>query len=224
MNFKVRSQLRLLPVTIAVMLLLLAFKAVGLVRAATTPEPPAHKSAGAAPAAAAPAAATSMPNAAPATVLPGTPAPARTAPADLPSEAERALLLDLRHRRAELDTRDATLAAREAVLTATEKRLATRLEELNNLQGRLQAMERARKAREEQNWQGLVKLYEQMKPRDAATIFNDLDKSVLLAVLDRMKEAKAAAVLAAMQPDRARLATTELARLRTRDSTPASPG
>ena len=27
-----------------------------------------------------------------------------------------------------------------------------------------------------------------MKPRDAATIFNDLDMPVLLAVVDRMKE------------------------------------
>ena len=212
MMFKFRSQLRLLPATIAMMLLLLGIKAVGLVRAATTPEPPAH------PAAAAPAPTASAPTA------PAMPAPARPPPADAPSDAERALLLDLRHRRVELDTRDATLAAREALLTATEKRLATRLEELNNLQGRLQAMERARKAREEQNWQGLVKLYEQMKPRDAATIFNDLDKTVLLAVLDRMKEPKAAAILAAMQPDRARLATTDLARLRTRDSTPAAPG
>ena len=48
-----------------------------------------------------------------------------------------------------------------------------------------------------------------MKPRDAAAIFNDLDMPVLLQVLDRMKEAKAAPILAAMQPDRAREATTE---------------
>ena len=35
-----------------------------------------------------------------------------------------------------------------------------------------------------------------------------------LAVLDRMKEAKAAAIFAAMLPDRARTATTELAQMR----------
>ena len=120
--------------------------------------------------------------------------------------------------------RDATLASREAVLAATEKRLTTRLEELGGLQTRLEAMEKARKSRDDQNWQGLVKLYEQMKPRDAATIFNDLDKPVLLAVLDRMKEAKAAAVLAAMAPERARQATADLARLRTQSNTPAPTG
>ena len=62
-----------------------------------------------------------------------------------------------------------------------------------------------------------------MKPRDAAVIFNDLDLPVLLPVLDRMKEAKAAPVLAAMHPERARQVTSELAQLRTRAVTPAGP-
>ncbi len=39
---------------------------------------------------------------------------------------------------------------------------------------------------------------------------------VLLAVIDRMKDAKAAAVLAAMTPDKARDVTTQLALLRTK--------
>jgi flagellar motility protein MotE (MotC chaperone) len=74
--------------------------------------------------------------------------------------------------------------------------------------------------REEANWRGLVKVYESMKPRDAATIFNDLDMQVLLPVLDRMKDTKAAPVLAAMQPDKARLATTNLAQLRLKQTAP----
>lgn len=200
---------RMLPLTIIVMLLLLVVKAAGLVRAATpVTEAPAPLSA-----------------AAPTSPKP-TPAPPPLQPSAAPktadnSDAERALLLDLRHRRAELDARDAALASREALLAATEKRLVARLEELGGLQTRLDAMEKARKARDDQNWQGLVKLYEQMKPRDAAAIFNDLDKPVLLAVLDRMKEAKAAAVLAAMAPERARQATADLARMRTQGTTPA---
>ena len=58
-------------------------------------------------------------------------------------------------------------------------------------------------------------MYEAMKPRDAATIFNDLQMSVLLQVVDRMKDAKAAAILAAMTPDKARDVTAELAQMRT---------
>jgi flagellar motility protein MotE (MotC chaperone) len=58
-----------------------------------------------------------------------------------------------------------------------------------------------------------------MKPRDAAVIMNDLDGQVLIQVLDRMKESKAAPVLAAMDPARARSATAKLAELRTQSST-----
>ncbi len=54
-----------------------------------------------------------------------------------------------------------------------------------------------------------------MKPRDAATIFNDLSMPVLLQLLDRMKDSKAAAVMAAMNPDKARDVTAELAQMRT---------
>ena len=49
---------------------------------------------------------------------------------------------------------------------------------------------------------------------DAAVIFDELEMPVLLPIADRMREAKAAPVLAAMRPDRARTLTAELARLR----------
>jgi flagellar motility protein MotE (MotC chaperone) len=133
------------------------------------------------------------------------------------------VLLELRQRRQELDARDATLTARESVLAAAEQKLSARVGELQALQARLEALEKARKEREDTSWQGLVKTYETMKPRDAATIFNDLDMSVLLQVVDRMKEAKAAPVLAAMQPDKARDLTARLAQMRTqRDGQPGS--
>jgi flagellar motility protein MotE (MotC chaperone) len=129
------------------------------------------------------------------------------------------VLLELRQRRQELDARDAAVTARESMLTAAEQKLTARVAELQALQKKLVAMEAARKEREDVSWQGLVKLYEAMKPRDAATIFNDLDMPVLLQVVDRMKEAKAAPVLAAMQPDKARDLTAKLAQMRTqRDS------
>lgn len=152
---------------------------------------------------------------------PAEPAPPLPPPEPAVSEAERALLLDLRQRRQALDAREAALGTREQVLGAAEKRLADRVTELQSLQGRLEEMEAARRTRDEANWRGLVKLYESMKPREAAAIMNDLDQPVLLEVFDRMKEAKAAAVLAAMQPERARQVTADLARLRTRANTPS---
>jgi flagellar motility protein MotE (MotC chaperone) len=89
------------------------------------------------------------------------------------------------------------------------------------LQKKLEALDAAQKQKEDAGWQGLVKMYEAMKPRDAAAIFNDLALPVLLPVLDRMKDAKAAAVLSAMAPDKARDVTAELVQMRMNHDPPA---
>jgi flagellar motility protein MotE (MotC chaperone) len=153
----------------------------------------------------------------------GTPPTAQQAPVIPPvpegpppvSESERKLLQDLRQRRKELDARADAVATRESVLAATEQKLAARVTELQALQRKLEGLDTAQKQKEDSGWQGLVKLYEVMKPKEAATIFNDLSMPVLLQVLDRMKDAKAAAVMAAMNPEKARDVTAELAQMRT---------
>lgn len=204
--------LRLLPMTIVGLTLVLLVKSAAIVRAAAPPTaaaPAATPNAVTPPAAPSPAAAATKPPAGEATKP--------SAPAELAmTDAERSLLLDLRQRRKELETREAALAARQSVLGAAEKRIAERTEEMISLQKKLEVLEAARAEREAANWAGLVKVYEGMKPREAALIFNDLDIAVLLPVLDRMKEAKMATVLAAMQPDRARLVTAQLAQLRSK--------
>ena len=148
----------------------------------------------------------------------------RERPLDRPapvSDAERGILLDLRHRRLALDARARDLDQREAELAAADRHLGDRVQQLAALQVRLEALEASRQQHSTENWAGLVKVYESMKARDAAAIFDVLDMQVLLQVLDRMRERPAAAILAAMQPDRARLATQMLAELRTRAVTPA---
>jgi len=132
------------------------------------------------------------------------------------TDSEKSVLMELRERRQELDARAATLAGRESMLIAAEKKISARIEELRGLQQRLEVLDASRRQQENTAWQGLVKVYETMKPRDAAMIFNDLGMPVLLAVIDRMKEAKAAAILAAMLPDKARDVTTQLAQVRTK--------
>ena len=216
---------RLLPMVIVTSLALVGLKSVGLVQQALASGGAAASAPAAAstPKRAPPGAATApapTPVAQPEVIAP----PAPVAPSEPPvSAAERSILLDLRKRRAELEGREAALAAREGMLAATEKRMADRATELADLQRRLEALETARRDRDEESGRGLVKLYETMKPREAAAIFNDLDRPVLLAVLDRMKEAKAAPVLAAMQPERARQITAELAQRRTQANRPADP-
>jgi len=115
--------------------------------------------------------------------------------ADAPNpitQAERALLEQLRARRAELEAREQTIASRELVLAAAERRLGQRIEELTQLQQRLEGMERTRNEREEAGWRGLVRTYENMRPREAAAIFEELELPVVIQILDRMGERKMA--------------------------------
>ncbi len=138
------------------------------------------------------------------------------------SQAERQVLEALLARRQELDARERALADRAALVDAAEQRISERVAQLSALQSKLEGLELARRQRDEANWSGLVKVYELMKPRDAAGIFNDMEMGVLLEVVGRMKDAKLAPILAAMQPDRARLVTTQLAGQRSREVAPPS--
>jgi len=198
---------RLLPATIAVMSLLLVAKAATFARSA---EGGVHEVAGAA-ASAAPA--------------PGQPVgrdPPAPAARDV-SPAERSLLVDLDHRREQLDARARTLDERAGILQAAEARLQEKIDRMAALQARLETLENERQAHEDESWKGIVKIYESMKPQDAAAIFDVLDMHVLLQVLDRMNERRAAAVMSAMQPERARLATQMLAQMRIRRDIGAPP-
>jgi flagellar motility protein MotE (MotC chaperone) len=147
---------------------------------------------------------------------PPAPAPpaAAAAPPDPAVAAERAVLDALRERRAGIDQREQALVVREVMFAAAERRLQTRVAELVTMRDRLEALERSRGERDDAGWRGLVRVYEGMRPRDAAAIFDDLEMPVLVQVMDRMGERKAAPVLGAMRPERARQLTTELARHR----------
>jgi flagellar motility protein MotE (MotC chaperone) len=126
---------------------------------------------------------------------------------------------EIKLRQSQIEAREQRLAERETALAAVDKHLTERVGELVGIQTRLEVLETDRKAREEANWAGLVKLYEGMKPRDAAGIFNGLDKPVLLEILDRMKAAKASVIIALMEPESARQATLDLANKRTNSTT-----
>ncbi len=204
---------RLLPVTIVAMAALLGVKSVALVRAAAP-------SASGAPASAPMSAPMSARVSASASASTSAAAPSASTPppARMPSPAEQRLLEDLARRSAALDARAAALDLKETVLKAAEKRVAGEVAELAALQKKLAAEDEARQAGSEANWDGLVKLYENMRPQDAATIFDGLDMHVLLEVVRRMNERKAAPILAAMDPAKARALTAQLA------AAPGSPG
>ena len=127
------------------------------------------------------------------------------------TKAEVDLLQNLSTRRDELDKRAKDIEMRESVLAATAKKVDEKIAALKQIQDNIQALLKQRDAADEQSLKSLVKVYENMKPKDAARIFEKLDMPILLQVVERMKEQKLAAILAEMDPAKAKSVTIELA-------------
>lgn len=127
------------------------------------------------------------------------------------AETERELLERLAERRAELDAYAEELDMRSALIEAAEKRVEERAATMEALETQIASLVEERKAAEENLIAGVVSMYEAMRPRDAATIFNDLDMAVLLQVAKAMAPRKMAPILAEMEPARAQELTVQLA-------------
>ncbi len=130
------------------------------------------------------------------------------------TDEELEILQSLSRRREMLVERERDLDKRDVLLQATEKRLDEKMAELRELQATIEDLVRENDTKTEEQMSSLVKIYEAMKPKEAARIFNNLDMVVLLDVIERMKERKTAPILARMSPDRANAVTLELARRR----------
>ena len=127
------------------------------------------------------------------------------------SQAERALLERLQQRREQLDQQARDLDTRENLLRAAEKRIQDRIAELKQLEAGAQGAEAKTVEADNAKVKTLVVMYETMKPKDAARIFNKLDLPILVDVSSAMKPAKLADVLAAMDSDAAKRLTVALA-------------
>lgn len=124
------------------------------------------------------------------------------------------LLQSLADRRQELEERERTLVQREGLLAAAEHRIDQKIGELNGIKAEIEDLIRKYDEQEEEQLASLVKIYETMKAKDAAKIFDALDMDVLLQVIERMKASKTAPVLAEMTPERAKEVTTRIAERR----------
>lgn len=130
------------------------------------------------------------------------------------TDEEVDVLQQLAKRREELDLRARQLDEREALIQAAEQRMEQKMAELKALQATVEDLLKARSDQEEAELKSLVKMYENMKPKAAAKVFEEMDMDVLLDVVDRMNERKVAPILALVTPTRAKEITFELAQRR----------
>jgi flagellar motility protein MotE (MotC chaperone) len=127
------------------------------------------------------------------------------------SPAERAILERLQERRVELDTRARELEMRESLLKAAEKRLEGRIGELKEIEARINAATQQKEEGEAARFKNLVSMYENMKAKDAAKIFDRLDLKVLVDVATQINPRRMSDVLGLMSPEAAEKLTLELA-------------
>ncbi len=128
--------------------------------------------------------------------------------------AEIDLLQQLAERRQVLESREQEFELRTGLLAAAESRIDKKVEELKVLRETISGLIKTFDAQQDAKLLSLVKIYENMKPKEAAKIFEELEMDTLLEVAERMKERKLAPIMAKMHPEKARDMTVELSRLR----------
>jgi flagellar motility protein MotE (MotC chaperone) len=127
------------------------------------------------------------------------------------SAGERAVLERLRDRNQELDARNRELDMRENLIKVAEKRLEAKVTELKDTEVRVNTAMGNRDKAEAARLNGIVAMYENMKPKDAARIFDRLDLNILVDVTTKINPRKMSDILAQMSPDAAERLTVELA-------------
>jgi len=127
------------------------------------------------------------------------------------SPGERAVLESLAQRRQELATRAREIDVRDSLLKAAEKRIEQRLQELKELEARVNGAISKKDEEEAAKFKSLVGMYENMKAKDAAKIFDRLNMRVLIEVVNAMNPRRMADILGQMTPDVAERLTIEIA-------------
>lgn len=128
-----------------------------------------------------------------------------------PSAGERAILERLGERRQELEARARELEIRENLLKSAEKRLEARGSEIKDLELQMGGGGKKRDEAMAAQLKSLVIMYENMKAKDAARIFDRLEMRVLLEVATQINPRRMADILAQMSAEAAERLTVEMA-------------
>lgn len=132
-------------------------------------------------------------------------------PGHIISPGENAIIHRLKERRRELDSRSHELDMKENLIKGAEKRLETKIDELKDVETNIKNSTAKRDKAEADRLKVIVSMYETMKPKDAARIFDRLDINVLVKVSTAMKPRTMSEILAQMSPEMAEKLTVELA-------------
>jgi flagellar motility protein MotE (MotC chaperone) len=126
--------------------------------------------------------------------------------------SERAILERLQSRRQELEARAREIDIRESLLKAAEKRMESRVEEVKAVESRISTATQQKTEADAARFKGLVTMYEGMKPKDAAKVFDRLEMPVLFEIASQIAPRKMSDILGLMSAEAAERLTVEMAR------------
>jgi flagellar motility protein MotE (MotC chaperone) len=127
------------------------------------------------------------------------------------SPSERAILERLQSRRQELEARAREIDIRESLLKSAEKRIESRVEELKAVESRIGTATEQKNEADIARFKGIITMYEGMKPKDAAKVFDRLEMSVLFEIASQIAPRKMSDILGLMSPEAAERLTIEMA-------------
>ena len=128
------------------------------------------------------------------------------------SPSERAILERLQSRRQELEARAREIDIRESLLKAAEKRIESKVEEMKAVESRISTATEQKIESDGARFKGIITMYEAMKPKDAAKVFDRLEMPVLIEIATQIAPRKMSDILGLMQTEAAERLTVEMAR------------
>jgi flagellar motility protein MotE (MotC chaperone) len=138
------------------------------------------------------------------------------------SPSERAILERLQSRRKELEARAREIDIRESLLKAAEQRIESRVQEMRSIEAKASAADEQKSEAENARFKNIVTMYEGMKPKDAARVFDRLEMPVLIEIASKIAPRKMSDILGVMAPEAAERLTVELAHRAGGDKSAAS--
>ena len=114
------------------------------------------------------------------------------------SASERAVLERLQARRQELEARAREIDIRESLLKAAEKKVESHVEELKGVESKIATATEQKNEADAARFKGIITMYESMKPKDAAKVFDRLEMSVLYQIASQIAPRKMSDILGLM--------------------------
>lgn len=114
-----------------------------------------------------------------------------------------ALLTALRNREATVAIRETDLNMRKKALDVAQIEIERRLDALEAAEQRLEATLTVAQTASEEDLARLTSVYENMKPKDAAELFNEMEPEFAAGFIARMKPDSAAKVMSGLNPQTA---------------------